>query len=126
MTLASMTRENLARSSVEGLLCLMAACLEAVTDLGVEVGRVTMVGGGARSVAVRKLSPAVLGVPVEVPAPSEDVADGAARQAAWVLSGADHPPAWQGRERITFTATPTPHVVAAYRVAAARVAQEFR
>jgi xylulokinase len=69
---------------------------------------------------------AVLGVPVEVPAPSEDVADGAARQAAWVLSGADHPPAWQGRERITFTATPTPHVIAAYRVAAARVAEEFR
>jgi len=36
----------------------------------------------------------VLGIDVEVPEPGEYVARGAARQAAWVVSGADDPPAW--------------------------------
>jgi xylulokinase len=36
----------------------------------------------------------ILGVPVEVPEPAEYVALGAARQAAWALSGAAEPPAW--------------------------------
>ena len=48
--------------------------------------RVLLVGGGARSEAVRRIAPAVLGCPVVVPEPGEYVADGAARQAAWVLS----------------------------------------
>ena len=37
----------------------------------------------------------ILGVPVVVPPPGEAVADGAARQAAWVLSGSKEPPSWQ-------------------------------
>jgi xylulokinase len=36
----------------------------------------------------------VLGVPVALPDPAEYVALGAARQAAWTLSGAAEPPAW--------------------------------
>ena len=55
---------------------------------------VTLLGGGARSEAVRRLAPAVWGLPVDVPAPGEYVADGAARQAAWVALGGDAPPAW--------------------------------
>jgi xylulokinase len=58
------------------------------------VRRVFLVGGGARSEAVRRIAPAVLGVPVLVPPAGEYVADGAARQAAWVLSGDAEPPAW--------------------------------
>ena len=46
-----------------------------------------MVGGGAASEAVRRIAPAVLGLPVVVPEPGEYVADGACRQAAWALSG---------------------------------------
>ena len=46
-----------------------------------------LIGGGARSEAVQRIAPAVLGRPVVVPAPGEYVADGAARQAAWVLRG---------------------------------------
>ena len=52
----------------------------------------------ARSEAVRRLAPAVLGVPVLVPPPGEYVADGAARQAAWVLAGGDAPPEWPASE----------------------------
>jgi len=52
----------------------------------------------------------VLALPVDRPTPGEYVADGAARQAAWVLSEAAAPPDWAvaGQER--FTAEPTPHV----------------
>ncbi len=84
-----MTRGDLARAAVEGLLCVLADALEAVRRQGAAIERVTLVGGGARSAAVRTLAPAVLGVPVVVPAPGEYVADGAARQAAWMLSGED-------------------------------------
>ena len=40
-----------------------------------------LVGGGARSEAVRQIAPAMFGVPVSVPEPGEYVALGAARQA---------------------------------------------
>ena len=82
MTLASTTRENLARAAVEGMLGGLATGLDAVRDLGVPIERALLIGGGAQSDAVRLIAPAVLGVPVEVPAPAEYVALGAARQAA--------------------------------------------
>ncbi|MFK4791445.1 xylulokinase [Microbacterium sp. ZW T5_56] len=85
MTLASTTRENLARAAVEGMLGGLAAGLDALRDLAVPLQRVLLIGGGARSAAVQSIAPAVLGLPVEVPAPAEYVALGAARQAAAVL-----------------------------------------
>ena len=123
MTLTSMSRENLARAAVEGLLCLMGVGADAVRAQGVAVDRVTLVGGAARSRAVREIAPMVLGVPVDVPAPGEYVADGAARQAAWVLSGASEPPAWNTTEIETYEAAPTPRVREAYDAAAAIVAR---
>ncbi|MGV9195261.1 xylulokinase [Microbacterium sp. MC2] len=86
MTLASTTRENLARAAVEGMLSGLAAGVDAVRDLGVPIERALLIGGGAQSDAVREIAPQVLGVPVEVPAPAEYVALGAARQAARVLA----------------------------------------
>ncbi|KJL40668.1 xylulokinase [Microbacterium trichothecenolyticum] len=86
MTLASTTRENLARAAVEGMLSGLAAGLEALRLLGVPLERALLVGGGAQSEAVREIAPLVLGLPVEVPEPGEYVALGAARQAASVLS----------------------------------------
>lgn len=86
MTLASTTRENLARAAVEGMLGGLAAGLEALRGLGVPLERALLVGGGAQSAAVREIAPLVLGLPVEVPEPGEYVALGAARQAASVLS----------------------------------------
>ncbi|RZI96371.1 MAG: xylulokinase [Microbacterium sp.] len=86
MTLASTTRENLARAAVEGMLRGLGAGLDALRDLGVPIHRALLIGGAAQSEAVRRIAPDVLGVPVEVPSPGEYVALGAARQAAAVLS----------------------------------------
>jgi xylulokinase len=47
-------------------------------------------------------------MPIHVPPPDEYVALGAARQAAWALSGAMNPPTWITGDSQLFTATPTP------------------
>ena len=86
MTLASTTRENLARAAVEGMLRGLAAGLDAIRGLGVPIERALLIGGGAQSEAVRRIAPDVLGVPVDVPAVGEYVALGAARQAARILA----------------------------------------
>ncbi|WP_454041446.1 FGGY-family carbohydrate kinase [Cellulosimicrobium sp. Marseille-Q8652] len=84
--LGTATRPHLARAFVEGMLCGLADGLDALRALGVPVERVQLIGGGAQSEAVRRIAPQVLGLPVAVPEPGEYVADGAARQAAWVLA----------------------------------------
>jgi len=104
LTLTTMTPAHVARAAVEGLLCGLADGIDALVAQGVAVERVLMVGGGARSEAVRRIAPAVLGRPVVVPEPGEYVADGAARQAAWVLSGAAQAPTWQSGAVETFEA----------------------
>jgi xylulokinase len=86
MTLASTSRENLARAAVEGMLSGLGAGLEALRALGVPLQRALLIGGGAQSEAVRAIAPQVLGMPVEVPEPGEYVALGAARQAARVAA----------------------------------------
>ncbi len=110
LTLASSTPAHLARAAVEGLLCGLADALDALVVAGVAVQRAFLVGGAARSEAVARIAPAVLGRPVLLPTPGEYVADGAARQAAWVLSGADGPPEWAAADTVTFEAEPTPAV----------------
>lgn len=85
MTLASTTRENLARAAVEGMLSGLGAGIDALRQLNVPLHRALLIGGGAQSAAVRQIAPSVLRMPVEVPAPGEYVALGAARQAASVL-----------------------------------------
>lgn len=87
MTLASTTRENLARAAVEGMLRGLGAGVDALRQAGVPIERALLIGGAAQSDAVRQVAPEVLGVPVEVPAPGEYVALGAARQAAWMVGG---------------------------------------
>lgn len=88
MTLASATRENLARAAIEGMLCGLADGLDAVRRLGVEAERVLLVGGAAANPAVARIAAEVFDAPVEVPEPGEYVALGASVQAAWVLHGA--------------------------------------
>ena len=110
LTLGTSEPAYLARAAVEGLLCGLADGLDAIRDTGSEARRVLLVGGAARSEAVRRLAPAVLGVPVLVPPPGEYVADGAARQAAWVLAGGDSPPEWPASETETYEAAAAPGV----------------
>jgi xylulokinase len=87
MTLESTTREGLARAAIEGLLCGLADGLDAVLAQGVTAERVLLIGGAAQNPAVQAIAREVFDVPVVVPAPGEYVADGAAVQAAWALSG---------------------------------------
>lgn len=88
LTRATMTAEHVARAAVEGMLCGLADAVDALVRQGVALQRVLLVGGAARSAAVRAVLPQLLGVPVLVPRPAEYVALGAARQAAGVLTGA--------------------------------------
>ena len=94
LTRAAMTPEHLARASVLGMLCGLADALDELRAQGAAIDTVLLIGGGARSSAVRAAAPDVFGVPVLVPEPAEYVALGAARQAAWALAGTAEPPSW--------------------------------
>jgi xylulokinase len=110
LTLRTSTPAYWARAAVEGLLCGLADGIDAVVAQGVSVQRVLLIGGGARSAAVQQLAPSIFGRPVLVPPPGEYVADGAARQAAWVLSGDDTPPDWAQPGLRGFESAPAPGV----------------
>jgi xylulokinase len=94
LTRSNATPENLARAAVEGMLCNLVAGVDALRDNGVSVERVLLIGGAAASRAVREIAPGLFRAPVVVPTPAEYVGVGAARQAAWALSGAAEPPSW--------------------------------
>jgi xylulokinase len=100
----------LARAAVEGMICGLADAVDAVRALGTPVERIILVGGAARSRAVREIASAVLGLPVSVPEPGEYVARGAARQAAWVLAGGAEPPEWPLSGVVDTIVGPTPSV----------------
>ena len=118
LRLATTTPANVARAAVEGMLCGLADGLDALREQGVAVGRVLLIGGGARSRAVQAVAPSLLDAPVLVPAAAEYVADGAARQAAWVLSGDPEPPDWSATVGPrTVHGDPTPQVRQAYTAA---------
>lgn len=111
--LANTTPAHLARAAVEGMLCGLADGIDALRAQGVPVERLFLVGGGAQSAAVRALAPTVLGLDVQVPTPGEYVADGAARQAVWVLTGTA--PTWSASSEATVSsAPPEPRVRAQY------------
>jgi xylulokinase len=92
--LENSTPAHLARAAIEGMLCGLADGLDALRAQGVSIERVLLVGGGARSEAVQHIAPSIFAVPTAVPDPGEYVATGAARQAAWALSGTEQPPPW--------------------------------
>ena len=102
LTRSNATPQNLARAAVEGMLCGLADGIDALRAVGVQVDRVLLIGGAARSAAVAAVAPTIFACPVAAPAPAEYVALGAARQAAWTLSSAPTPPTWPT------TSTPLP------------------
>jgi xylulokinase len=112
MTLASTTRENLARAAIEGMLCALADGLDAVRAQGVTARRILLIGGAAQNPAVAVIAAQVFDVPVVVPQPGEYVAAGAAAQAAWVLTGAR--PAWPIALSAQPVADPHPGIRSAY------------
>ena len=120
LTLANSHPANLARAAVEGMLCGLAAGLDALVAQGVAVSGVRLIGGAAQSEAVCRIAPSVFGVPVTVPEPGEYVADGAARQAAWVLAGTAQPPVWKLGGSAVFESAPSPGLRERYADAAAK------
>ncbi|MGW9195979.1 xylulokinase [Micromonospora chersina] len=121
LTLGTSTPAHLARAAVEGMLCALADGLDALTAQGARADRIILVGGGARSAAVRRIAPQVFGRPVVVPPPGEYVADGAARQAAWVALGGAAPPTWSVGDTEEYAAPGVPAIRERYALARDRV-----
>ena len=117
ITRANYTPANLARAAVEGVVCSLADGVAALQAQGVKVERIILIGGGAQSTAVQEAASQLLGLPVLVPAPGEYVANGAARQAAGVLTGSF--PTWTTEPAKIVTELPARHVLERYRSAAA-------
>jgi xylulokinase len=110
LTSSNATPENLARAAVEAVLCSLADAIDYVRACGISPSRVVLIGGAAKSPAIRAIAPGVFGMPVTVPEAGEYVALGAARQAARALSGATAPPDWPARPATTHEAAPLPGV----------------
>ena len=117
MTRANMTSTNMARAGVEGMLCGLADAVDALIAVGVKPRRVMLIGGAAASPAVQHVAAGLFGGEVTVPPAGEYVAVGAARQAAWALSGAANPPEWDHDGAQIVRAEETPEVRAAYHAA---------
>ncbi|SDE06544.1 xylulokinase [Auraticoccus monumenti] len=113
MTLASTTRSGLARAAFEGLLCGLADGIEAVQQVGVGVERILAIGGAARSHALPRVAAGVFDSTVDLPAPGEYVALGAAVQAAWALAG--ERPRWERSVTESHEPRHVPEIRARYR-----------
>ena len=117
ITRENLTPQNLARAAIEGMFGGLADAVDALVGVGVAPRRILLVGGAAANPAVGAVAATLFDVPVEVPPPGEYVADGAARQAAWVLAGAERPPTWRAAsvgETRCFEPAPGPAIRAAY------------
>ena len=117
ITRENLTPQNLARAAIEGMFGGLADAVDALVGVGVAPRRILLVGGAAANPAVGAVAATLFDVPVEVPPPGEYVADGAARQAAWVLAGGERPPTWRAAsvgETRCFEPAPVPSIRAAY------------
>ena len=110
LTTRNATRQNLARAAVEALLASLADAADRLAAEGQAPRRVLLIGGGARSEAVRQLAPGLFFSPVLVPEPGEYVALGAARQAAWALARTPEPPPWPSPPAATYTGPAQPEI----------------
>ena len=82
MTMRNFTPANIARASIEGILLSLANALELFRDTGRPIHSVKLIGGAAANKAVQQIAAGLFGGAIEVPAPDEYVARGAAKQAA--------------------------------------------
>jgi xylulokinase len=81
LTLAH-TRAHMTRAMLEGSAYALRDILEAMRDAGLDVRRLTIVGGGAKGAPWRQIKADVTGLPVRVPTSVETTATGAAILAA--------------------------------------------
>jgi xylulokinase len=87
LTLANITPANIARATIEGVLWSLAYGVEVLQEQTGKITSITLTGGASQSQAVRQIATAVFGLPTMVTDTFESVAVGAARQAAWALTG---------------------------------------
>jgi xylulokinase len=113
MKLENSNPECIARAMIEGMLCGLADAVDSLTQLGVDVNRILLIGGAAKNPAVGQIASALFGREVLVPPAGEYVANGAARQAAWALLGDQ--PTWNLGEVSHIKSKPTPEVMDRYR-----------
>lgn len=76
------TKAHLTRAVLEGSAFALRDILEAMKNAGLEVRRLTIVGGGAKGALWRQIKADVTGLPVRVPVSVETTATGAATLAA--------------------------------------------
>ncbi|MGH2629178.1 MAG: xylulokinase [Actinomycetota bacterium] len=76
------TRDHMTRAILEGSAFALRDILDAMRDAGLDVRRLTIVGGGAKGPLWRQIKSDVTGLPVRVPESVETTATGAAILAA--------------------------------------------
>ncbi len=87
LTLRNMTPANIARAAIEGVLWSLAYGVQVLREQTGDITAITLTGGASQSKAVHRLATSVFGLPIVVTDTFESVAIGAARQAAWALTG---------------------------------------
>ncbi len=102
LTIASSTPENIARAAHEGMLNALGVGLDALHTHDITEQRLLLIGGAAQSHALQTIAAQLFTAPIQIPATSEYVANGAATQAAWTLTG--NQPHWP----VELTAQPQP------------------
>jgi xylulokinase len=95
------------------MICGLADAVDALSQLGVAVNRIFLVGGAAKNPAVAKIASSIFGRTVLIPPPGEYVANGAAKQAAWILKG--ELPDWEIGKIEQVDSASTPEVFARYK-----------
>lgn len=89
----NLTRENFARSVVEGVVANLADGLDAIVQQTEDLKGILVVGGGAQNEAIISVIGENFSLPITVPESGEYVALGAATQAAWALNQSR--PSWK-------------------------------
>jgi len=102
LSIASSTRNNLARAAIEGMLCGLSGGLDSLRSQGGAATRLLLIGGAVQNPAVQAIAAQVFDLPVVIPSPGEYVARGAAVQAAWARYG--NRPEWS----VAVNAAPAP------------------
>jgi len=107
ITNENLTSENLARAAIEGVIAGMVYAANCLKREGFNSQRILLIGGAAKNKAVQEIAAAMFASTIHLPKAGEYVADGAARQAAWALSGASEVPSWRGETLETITPNQT-------------------
>ncbi|MCX6443288.1 MAG: xylulokinase [Actinobacteria bacterium] len=122
ITHSNFTAANVCRASIEGVIGSMAYATQALLNLGHSFERIIVIGGAARNPAVQQIAADLFAHEIVVPAESEYVADGAAKQAAWALSGDLQPPHWESRgSQVIQPLSKNPGLLESYLQAISRV-----